>query len=76
MKNIYISSTFLCLFPLNLSFELNFNMSKVAYFFISLITKLLLNEMIYEMSSEALILAVVNAILAIAWKSSLKNSEL
>ena len=31
VKNIYISSTFLCLCPLNLSFKLNFNISKKAY---------------------------------------------
>ena len=31
MKNICISSTFLCLCPLNLSFKLNFNISKKAY---------------------------------------------
>ena len=31
VKDISISSTFLCLCPLNLSFELNSNISKVAY---------------------------------------------
>ena len=31
MKNICISSTLLCLSPLNLSFKLNFNISKKAY---------------------------------------------
>ena len=32
VKNICISSTFLCLCPLNISFKLNFNISKKAYF--------------------------------------------
>ena len=31
MKNICISSTFLCLCPLNLCFDLNFNISKKVY---------------------------------------------
>ena len=32
VKDIIISSTFLCLCPLNLSFNLNFNISKKAYY--------------------------------------------
>ena len=33
VENIYISSTFLRLCPLNLNFKLNFNIPKNAYFF-------------------------------------------
>ena len=35
VKNICISSTFLCFCPLNLSFKLTFNISKKAYSWIS-----------------------------------------